>query len=264
LVLLLLLQTGTRLIAHAVQGAAKTVVAVVLELIVCAVMILAYRAEVRWLESRPADELGAERSAPVVLAGLLLGAALFAGVYAVLWSARVVAYAGPGSAAGAVTMAALAAGAAVGEEIIFRGGVFRILEEWLGTTIALAASAALFGLLHLANPGATLFSALAIALEAGVLLAVAYVLTRRLWLSIGIHFGWNFTEGGIFGAAVSGGRHSAGLMNFRLSGPTLLTGGRFGPEASVVAIALCLAAAVVLGVLAVRRGGWRSYAAAAR
>ncbi|MFZ1906288.1 MAG: hypothetical protein WAU56_12965, partial [Steroidobacteraceae bacterium] len=96
-------------------------------------MILAYRAEVRWLESRPADELGAARSAPLVLAGLLLGAALFAGVYAVLWSVGVVAYAGPGSAAGAVTMAALAAGAAVGEEIIFRGGVLRILRQiWPG------------------------------------------------------------------------------------------------------------------------------------
>jgi membrane protease YdiL (CAAX protease family) len=181
LVLLVLVQTGVRVLAHAVPGATRTPVAVVLELVVCAVMIVAYRAEVGWLERRPADELGAARSAPLLLSGLLLGAALFAGVYAVLWSAGVVAYAGRGSVAGTVTLMALAAAAAVGEEIVFRGGVFRILEEWLGTAIALAASAALFGALHLANPGATLFSALAIALEAGVLLAVAYALTRRLW-----------------------------------------------------------------------------------
>ncbi|MGB6604713.1 MAG: CPBP family intramembrane glutamic endopeptidase [Steroidobacteraceae bacterium] len=255
--LLILLQTGARLVTHAVQGATRALLAVVLELIVCAVMILAYRAEVRWLERRRADEIGAAGSVPPALGGLLLGAALFTAVYAVLWCAGAVTYAGPGSVTGAVTTAGLSAAAAVGEEIIFRGGVFRILQEWLGTTIAVAASAAFFGGLHLVNPGATLFGALAIALEAGVLLAVAYALTHRLWLAIGIHFGWNFTEGGIFGAAISGGRHSAGLMNFTLSGPPLLTGGKFGPEASVVALLLCLAVAVVLGYLTVKRGRWQ-------
>jgi uncharacterized protein len=258
LALLVLLQMGARFLAHAVHGAARTVVAVVVELIVCAVMILVYRALVRWLERRPADELeGAPGGARLALFGVILGAALFAGVYAVLWGAGIVTYAGPGSAAGAVTMAALAAAAAVGEEIVFRGGVFRILEEWLGTTVALAASAVFFGGLHLVNPGATLFGAAAIALEAGVLLGVAYALTRRLWFPIGIHFGWNFTEGGIFGAVISGGRHTQGLMTFTSSGPRLLTGGQFGPEASVIALALCLAAAVLLGCLAMRRGRWR-------
>jgi uncharacterized protein len=263
LLLLLVLQSGARFLAHAVYGATRAAVAVLAELTVCAVMVLVYRGEVRWLERRAAEELGGAGSARLVLYGAILGAALFAGVYAVLSSAGVVAYAGPGSAAGALTTAALSAAAAVGEEIVFRGGVFRILEERLGTTIALAASAALFGLLHLANAGATFYSAAAIALEAGVLLAVAYALTRRLWFPIGIHFGWNFTEGGIFGAVISGGRHSQGLMTFTLSGPPLLTGGQFGPEASVIALALCLAAAVVIGVLTVRRGRWRPRGAAA-
>src|SRR5581483_7760086 len=99
-------------------------------------------------------------------------------------------------------------------------------------------------------------SSAAIALEAGILLAAAYLLTRSLWLPIGLHFGWNFTEGGIFGAAVSG-NGAKGLINTSLSGPQLLSGGAFGPEASVAAVGVCLVAAVVMLVLAARRGEWR-------
>jgi hypothetical protein len=111
-------------------------------------------------------------------------------------------------------------------------------------------------LLHAGNHGATTASTLAIALEAGILLAAAYVLTRSLWLPIGLHFGWNFTEGGIFGAAVSGGK-SHGLIATSFSGPDWLTGGAFGPEASVPAVVLCVITAMILLVLAIRRGEWK-------
>ena len=73
----------------------------------------------------------------------------------------------------------------------------------------------------------TWFSAIAIMLEAGVLLGSAYFLTRRLWLPIGLHIGWNFTQGGVFGIAVSG-HPSSGLLQAVLSGPTWLSGGAFG------------------------------------
>ena len=66
-----------------------------------------------------------------------------------------------------------------------------------------------------------------IVLEAGVLLGLAYAATRSLWLPIGLHFGWNFTEGGIFGASVSG-RAYHGMFKFSLSGSDILTGGAFG------------------------------------
>ena len=134
-----------------------------------------------------------------------------------------------------------------------RGVVFRILEQWLGSWIALAISAALFGLLHLLNPGVTLLNAGAVMLEAGIMLAAAYMLTRRLWLCIGIHFAWNFTQGGIFSAAVSGGTTS-GLLQAKLIGPTWLSGGAFGAEASVVAVVVCLAAGLLL-LRAARRNG---------
>jgi hypothetical protein len=116
----------------------------------------------------------------------------------------------------------------------------------------------LFGLLHAANPGATPVSTVAIALEAGALLGVAYSASGSLWLPIGLHSGWNFTEGGVFGTAVSGGQ-SHGLIESVLSGPTLVTGGTFGPEASVIAVAVCLAATAVAGVWTVRHGRWRPW-----
>ena len=142
---------------------------------------------------------------------------------------------------------------AVLEEVVMRGVLFRILEQWRGSWIALAISAALFGLLHLLNPGVTLLNAGAMMLEAGILLAAAYMLTRRLWLCIGIHFAWNFTQGGIFSAAVSGGATN-GLLEAKLVGPVWLTGGAFGAEASVVAVVVCLAAGLLL-LLAARRKG---------
>jgi hypothetical protein len=117
-------------------------------------------------------------------------------------------------------------------------------------------SAALFGLLHALNPGATMTSTVAIALEAGVLLAAAYALTRNLWFPIGLHLGWNFTEGGIFGASISGGAAGKGIFSVSLAGPDLITGGKFGPEASMVAIAVCLALAGALLALTIRTGRW--------
>ncbi len=134
-----------------------------------------------------------------------------------------------------------------------RAIVFRIVEESLGTWTALALSASLFGFLHAFNPGATATSTAAIALEAGILLAAAFLFTRRLWMAIGLHAGWNFTEGGLFGASVSGGA-AHGLLRSRFSGAPLLSGGAFGPEASIVAVLVCLTAGILLLARARRRG----------
>ena len=144
-------------------------------------------------------------------------------------------------------------GTAFIEEIVFRGIVFRIVEAALGTWIALILSAAIFGLLHLVNPHATLQGAMAIVFEAGVMFAAAFVLTRRLWLPIGIHAGWNFTQGGIFGVPVSG-QPSGGLLDGTLNGPEWLSGGVFGAEASMVAVVLGIGLGSTLLVMAWRRG----------
>jgi hypothetical protein len=142
---------------------------------------------------------------------------------------------------------------AVLEEVIARGIIFRILEESLGSWIALAISAAIFGLLHLLNAGATLLNAGAISIEAGILLAAAFMVTRRLWFCIGIHFAWNFTQGGIFSGAVSGGQQK-GLLRAKMVGAEWITGGAFGVEASVVALVVCTAAGMLLLIAAKRKG----------
>ena len=130
------------------------------------------------------------------------------------------------------------------EELLFRGYLFRLSSRIVGTWGALIFTSALFGLAHLGNKGATLSSGIAIMLEAGVLLGSAYVVTQRLWFPIGLHIAWNFTEGSVFGMQVSGNSTASGLMRGSLTGSNLLTGGAFGPEASIVAVLVCLAVAM--------------------
>ena len=222
-------------------------------LLLTAVAFLAYSAYVRIMERRAVTELSGRRAGREMALGLALGTLLLCATLGIL--AAVGAYQVTGNN-GWLIMLASVPGFILGsvlEEVLIRGIVFRILEQWVGSWLALLISAVIFGVLHLLNPGATLFDAAAISIEAGVLLAAAYMLTRRLWLCIGIHFAWNFTQGGIFSVAVSGGA-SKGLLQSRMAGPDWLTGGAFGAEASVVALAVCLSAGIVLLVLAVKKG----------
>jgi uncharacterized protein len=161
---------------------------------------------------------------------------------------------GFGSVSAAVIMVGVNAAAATTEELAFRGVLFRIVEQRAGTWIALVGTGMLFGALHLINPDATLWGAIAIAVEAGGMLGAAFVLTRKLWLPIGLHFGWNFAESGIFGTEVSGSGASQGLLHSVTSGPVWLTGGEFGPEASVFSVIAGLLVTVVFLWLANRRG----------
>jgi membrane protease YdiL (CAAX protease family) len=162
---------------------------------------------------------------------------------------------GGASVGGALTVLGLMAAIAVTEELLFRGVVFRLVEELTGTWGALLISTLLFGALHLVNPDATVWGALAIAVEAGLMLGAAYAATRTLWLPIGLHFGWNFAESGIFGTTVSGSDGTPeGLFHGELSGPSVLTGGSFGPEASIVAVLVCAIPTIVFLRVAKRRG----------
>lgn len=219
-----------------------------------AILLLIYWLLVRGMEHRAPGEI-ALRKTPSVLPGALIGLGLFAltiGILSAMGIAHVGGYTPGRPLLAAIDMAVLSA---VGEELIFRGAVFRIFEDMFGSLVALLVSAAFFGLIHLGNKGATPVSAVAIALEAGLLLGVGYMAVRNLWLPIGLHFGWNFAEGGIFGSLVSGNAFK-GLFQTTLAGPDALTGGAFGPEASVVAVAVCTAAALVFLVAAIRNGQW--------
>ncbi|MFF4198348.1 type II CAAX prenyl endopeptidase Rce1 family protein [Nonomuraea sp. NPDC001831] len=218
--------------------------------------VACYRWLCRAVELRPdIPEVGKTRRWSQLLRGTLLGAGLFIGLMALIavfggW--RELSW---GSFGGFLGSAGLMAGVAVTEELLFRGVVFRIMEERTGTVIALVVSMLLFGAMHLVNPHATLWGAFAIALTGGAMLAAAYVATRSLWLPIGLHFAWNFTQAGIFGVTVSGAAAPPeGLLNVTLSGPTVLTGGVFGPEASLFALLICMVPTILLLRRAARAG----------
>jgi hypothetical protein len=225
---------------------------------VAVVLLLAlYRIFVHRLEKRrPVAELSGTGLASGLLGGAAIGFMMFVAVIALLWSMGFASITPLTAAAFPLGAAGSALLAATGEELIFRGVLFRIVQERFGSLAALVLSAALFGLTHAFNSGATLVSTLAIASEAGLLLAAAFLATRSLWLPIGLHFGWNFTEGGVFGATVSGGR-TTGLVKTIIGGPDLISGGAFGPEASIVAVLVSVAVTAVLIAVAVRRGNWR-------
>jgi len=230
-------------------------ISVLAALVAAAVSLLAYAGFVRGLERRPVSELSLPGAGREFLAGVGLGALLFSVTIGVV--ALFGAYQVTGTNAWTVILPALAISITSGvmEELLFRGILFRIIEEGLGSLLALILSGLIFGLLHLTNPNASLVAGLAIAIEAGILLAAVYMLTRRLWLAIGLHLAWNLTQGGVYGVAVSG-NEMKGLLESRLTGPEWLSGGAFGAEASVVAVVVCLAAsALVLGRVR-QRGGW--------
>ncbi len=153
---------------------------------------------------------------------------------------------------------------AVAEEIIFRGYIFQTLEARWGSGIALSGSAAVFGLIHLFNPISGLTPAeklagpLFIVFEASILMSAGYLLTRRLWLPIGIHWGWNFFENSVYGATDSGlpANPVYTLIHAQLYGPFALTGGPFGPEAGVFCLIIGTGAGLALLGLAVKRGQW--------
>jgi membrane protease YdiL (CAAX protease family) len=214
-----------------------------------------------WIERRPLADLGLSRRHLVrdLLLGFLLGFLLQGTTIGILALAGW--YHVTSIASGSVALILILQGlgffllVALFEEGVFRGIVFRLLERSLGSWIAIILSGLFFGLIHLLNPGATLFGALSIALEAGIVLGAAYMLTRSLWLAIGIHWAWNFFEGPFFGVAVSGtGANSAkAIITATLRGPQIWTGGTFGPEAGLAALLVCLVAGAVLLILVVQR-----------
>jgi membrane protease YdiL (CAAX protease family) len=130
------------------------------------------------------------------------------------------------------------------EELLSRGYHLQTLASGFNLFWGVLISSAIFGALHLGNPNATWVSAVGI-FFAGLFLALGYVRTRQLWLSIGLHIGWNFFEGVVFGFPVSG-TASYPLLRIQVSGPTLWTGGAFGPEAGLIVLP-----AILLGALLV-------------
>ena len=140
------------------------------------------------------------------------------------------------------------------EEVVFRGILFRLITDKWNIAVGLTTSSLLFGLAHLGNPGATLWAALAIALASGWLFGMAYAYHQTIWVPIGMHWAWNYLEGGVFGCAVSGTPLDyRPLITPGISGSDILTGGAFGPEASIICVALGIVLSIVYTVLYIKK-----------
>jgi membrane protease YdiL (CAAX protease family) len=233
--------------------------------VVCAPLYLAAGLGLAWLvarflDRRPIADYGFHLNAIWWLDfgfGLLLGASLMTGVFVAEYLTGWVAVtdvAADGSSLATVValllslLVYLAVG--VNEEFTFRGYQLRNLAEGLAgryvsprraVVLALLLSSACFGLAHLTNPDATAAATLNI-IFAGFILGLAYVLTGELALPIGIHLTWNYFQGAVFGFPVSGNKPSRHLLTLRQDGPELWTGGAFGPEGGLLAVA-----AIVVG-----------------
>ena len=216
--------------------------------------VCGYAFLVRFGERRAPSELALKAAPLQFVCGILFGAALMGLIYVLLLGAGLYRLRA-GHMPDWPLQALYAFATALLEELLFRAVVLRLLTRVCGVLAGLALSALLFGAAHLLSPHATLTGATAIAVEAGLLLGACFLLTGRLWLAVGLHAGWNFTEGPVLGAVVSGHVRPDTLF---VSGPApdaspLWSGGAFGPEASPIAMVVGLIAFATLATLSVRR-----------
>jgi len=207
-----------------------------------------------WLEKRRMSELSLHKMLTHLALGLLMGAVLISltvGVVALAGQVRITAI---NPLAAIIPALAMALQSATIEELLFRGVLMRLLNTRFGSLPALIISALIFGGLHKMNPDATWISALAVAIEAGLLLGMAFLASGTLWLPIGIHFAWNFMQSGIYSLRVSGMQLPDGLLSTQISGPLWATGGAFGVEQSAQAVVFCLIASAALYSIAKAKG----------
>jgi len=226
---------------------------VMFDLVAIPIVLLIYKLVIVRLGQHPRDDLRAAGALRPLAWGLLGGFLVFSLIVAAAAALGVYRITGPGDLTGmpkALVTAAIFP--AISEEIVFRGVLFRWIEEVGGSWVALILTSAFFGAGHLMNPNASTIAAVGIAFEAGVMLGAAYMLTRSLWLPIGLHAAWNFTQGEIYDIPVSG-MPVHGVVDARLCCNPLLTGGGFGLEASVIAMVVATLFGLWLLWMAIKR-----------
>jgi membrane protease YdiL (CAAX protease family) len=218
-------------------------------------MLTIYSLAVRFVERRQIPELGLRRLLPDLAGGTVIGGLLIAAIIGVLWTAGWVTVV-PTPITEVAESLKQAVQSGVIEEVLMRIIIFRLLWRAVGVLPALIVTGLLFSGLHLSNPDATVFSALCLLAGEGIGTGL-YLLTGRVWMSIGMHAGWNFAQGWLFGGAVSGLDVFAGgpLLTRPVEGvAATLSGGSFGPESSWAALIISLLASLVLLGLSWKRG----------
>ncbi len=217
-------------------------------------ILIIYRLAVGFGERRTVPELGLREGPADLLLGLAVGAALVAAIVGLLWAfGWVVVELRTVDGVALALRDSIRSG--VLEELVLRLVIFRLLWRAFGIWPAIVLAAMLFGAVHLGNPDSSLFAAACLIAGEGIGIGL-YLITGRIWASIGMHAAWNFTQGWIFGASVSGTEGIAGgplVLRPAEGVPMLLSGGGFGPEASLAALAVSLLAS---GAFVFR--AWRS------
>jgi membrane protease YdiL (CAAX protease family) len=213
----------------------------VFAIVVCTVYILLYRR----YENRPVTELSGRHLLRYLAGGILLGAGLASAVILTQYFAHVLTITSSRPFFPLLPNLWNTFVNSIVAEVLIIGIFFRLIEKWLGSRLAILILVILFIGLHITAPGATIISAIAVSMHAAFLLGPAYVYTRSLWVPIAIHFAWDFSYGGLFGASINGYILDNSLLNTTTSGSEFLTGGYFGPQGSIQAAALCL----VMGVI---------------
>ncbi|RAR43706.1 CPBP family intramembrane glutamic endopeptidase [Paenibacillus sp. MDMC362] len=230
------------------------VISLALTLVMGLLAILVYKLTLTYLARRSTPEIARQRAGIEAVLGALTGTIFIAGSVFIIvalggYSFQWASSASVGSVLTSSIGAALAA--AIVEELIFRGLMFQAIDRLGGKPLALAVTSLFFGIAHLGNTGATLWSGFAIALQAGVLLGAAFLWRRNLWFAMGLHFSWNAIEE-LLGIPVSG-HSSAGLFTVEVNGATLLTGGDFGLEGSIVPVVISLLISIPMLIGAARK-----------
>ena len=201
-----------------------------------ALMAALYSGGVKWIEKSPANDVPWRKSLSDTAKGFGLGTIIFLLVVGIMmiFGLYSILNIGTDRSFDIVDSFFLFLEVAVGQEILFRGVIFRWIDEKWGYAAALIVSSILFGATHF--PQFTLWSTLSIAIGVGLLLGAAYKWSGTLWFPIGIHWAWDFLQGNIFGFAVSGGGVEASIIHATLTGPDILTGGSYGAVTSIFAV----------------------------
>jgi hypothetical protein len=217
-------------------------------------MLGMYGIVVHFCERRQVTELALPPAARELGLGLLMGFGLYTLCMVVLMLTGNYRIHGVNDWHVLINGLSIALATGVFEELLFRAGVFRLAEEWVGTWWALAVSSVVFGFIHMDNEAANLQGVISISIWAGALLVGCYLLTRRMWLGIGLHAAWNYTQGSVYSGIVSGNAPPNGFFKSTLEGPDWLTGGSFGVEGSAVPLLVCGSVAIWIILAAKRRG----------
>jgi membrane protease YdiL (CAAX protease family) len=213
-------------------------------------MFLLYRLYAKWIEKREAVEIGRSKSLQELGSGFLVSFGLVGFMVllmVLLGYYRIDRVDSPEILIEAFVFFGMGAFVQV---LAFRLVLFRLTEELIGSWLAFALIAVNFGIVHLGNPEAGVWSTVSLILG-DVLLFAAFIFTRRVWLVWGLHWGWNFFQDGVFGMPNSGITELVSWIQPNIQGPEWITGGTFGIETSYIAFFLSLVVGLIILKLAV-------------